>query len=553
MARKGAAKTTKSHEFRNKLILNQWILSLFGIDPLAEHTLNGQKVHSFHLLSQPLKHCSEGVDADNLHFFYHALVNSNLFWNDISSLSREQLLAYEENIVSHTRAINQNRHSPIAWKYYQWLTLLFVEVYLDRFFGAKQQLLTDLNAYIDRFNGHWTEYAGVPHYEDDDLNKLCLQNATGSGKTLLMHVNLLQYRHYAGKFGKDKDLSRVILLTTNERLSNQHLREFRESNIAASSYLETRGGLFGQAQGLHRVDVLEITKLSDQDGPNTIASRSLGDQNLLLVDEGHRGMSGKEEGAWFTRRADLCEKGFTFEYSATFEQAVQAAGSVEFENSYAKTVIFDYSYRWFYEDGFGKDYQILNLPRAFEEAQSLYLTACLLKFYQQLRIYEQQKPLLEEFNLEKPLWVFVGSTVSSGKLTKDEQIVATDVAQIVSFFAEFLDDRQASLRRMREVLTGRGRDTGLLDKTGNDIFAGAFSFLLRAMNENETVESVYQDILARFFNNPAGGILCLDRVKGESGEIALRVGSGETPFGLINVGDAKALCDHVKELVLRAT
>jgi hypothetical protein len=48
--------------------------------------------------------------------------------------------------------------------------------------------------------------------------------------------------------------------------------------------------------------VLEITKLADQEGPNTIATRSLGDQNLLLVDEGHRGMSGKEEGVWFERR-----------------------------------------------------------------------------------------------------------------------------------------------------------------------------------------------------------------------------------------------------------
>ena len=80
-------------------------------------------------------------------------------------------------------------------------------------------------------------------------------------------------------------------------------------------------------------------KLADQEGPNTIATRSLGDQNLLLVDEGHRGMSGKEEGVWFTRRSNLCAKGFTIEYSATFEQAVQASGNAEFENSYAKAVI----------------------------------------------------------------------------------------------------------------------------------------------------------------------------------------------------------------------
>ena len=132
-------------------------------------------------------------------------------------------------------------------------------------------------------------------------------------------------------------------------------------------------------RGLDRVDVLEITKLADEEGPNTIATRSLGDQNLLLVDEGHRGMSGTQEGAWFAKRSMLCEKGFTFEYSATFEQAVAAAKREDFENSYARSVLFDYSYRWFYEDGFGKDYQILNLPESFVETKIIYLVACLLK------------------------------------------------------------------------------------------------------------------------------------------------------------------------------
>jgi len=538
----------KSHKFKNKLLLNQWLISLFGIDPTGEHNIRGERVRPFHLISRWIKDSSlEGLDEDNLHYFYHALVNSNLFWNDLCSVSREQILLYEENIVSHTQRINEKRDRPIVWKYYQWLTLLFVEIYLDRFFCDRIQLLSDLNSFVERFNQHWVDFFDVSPYTEDDLNKLCLQNATGSGKTLLMHINLLQYRHYAKKHRKDKELSRIILLTPNERLSEQHIAEFRESDIWAEAFLQTRGNLFGVAQGLDRVDVLEITKLADDDGPNTIATRSLGDQNLLFVDEGHRGMSGKQEGAWFARRSDLCAKGFTFEYSATFEQAVQSAGSMDFEDSYAKTVLFDYSYRWFYEDGFGKDYQILNLPESFQETESTYLTACLLKFYQQLRIYQDQSKDFVSFNLEKPLWVFVGSTVSSEKMNKDEQIVATDVAQIIHFIAEFLVNRQAACRRMNQILTGKGRDTGLLDKTGNDIFATAFTYLVHSINAGETVEGIYRDILARLFNNVAGGTLTLSRIKGDSGEIALRVGTAETPFGLINVGNAKALCDHVAD------
>ena len=546
----------KQHTFRNKLLLNQWLMSLFGIDPLEEHRINGKAARPFHKLAEPIRDPRlEGLDKDNLHFFYHFLGDSPLFSYAAPSgevpgfrISREMLLAYEENIVRHTQAINEKREPRIEWKYYQWLTLLFVEIYLDRFFGNREGLLNELNAFVKRFNRRWSECKNVPPYSEDDLNKLCLQNATGSGKTLLMHINLLQYRYYAAKHGKDKELSRVILLTPNERLSEQHIAEFWESRIDAANFAKEGHNLFTQIKGLDRVDVLEITKLGDQEGPSTIATRSLGDQNLLLVDEGHRGMSGKEEGVWFARRSNLCAKGFTFEYSATFEQAVQASGNTEFENSYAKTIIFDYSYRWFYEDGFGKDYQILNLPESFEEIQSVYMTACLLKFYQQLRIYEEKAKDFEPFNLEKPLWVFVGSTVSSGKMSKDEKTVATDVARIIQFIADFLAKRQAATRRMNAILSGTGQGTGLLDAAGNDIFAGAFTYLAQAMNGGETAETLYRDILARLFNHAAGGQLSLERIKGESGEVALRAGTSETPFGLINVGDAKGLCDHVAAL-----
>jgi superfamily II DNA or RNA helicase len=539
------------HKFRNKLLLNQWLISLFGVDPFREHRVNGRQVRPFHLLGAPIRDARmEGVDQDGLHKFFHNLVSSELFWNESRQLSKEQILAYEENIVRHTQAINQKREQerPVVWKYFQWLTLLFTEIYLDRYFHDPAGLLESLNEFVTRFNQHWGNYAPVPPFTTDDLNKLCLQNATGSGKTLLMHVNVLQYRHYAKQTGKDRELSRVILLTPNDRLSEQHITEFRASGVSADSYTRSRDGLFGAAKGLEHVDVMEITSLADKDGPNTIAARSLGDQNLLLVDEGHRGMSGKEEGVWFSRRSALCAKGFTFEYSATFEQAVAAAGRSDFEDSYAKSVLFDYSYRWFYEDGFGKDYQILNLPTSHEENQAVYLTACLLKFYQQMRIYQEKTAEFRDFNIEKPLWVFVGSTVSKAKGSTDEKAVAADVALIIQFLADLLAKPDAFQRRVAQILTGTGQDTGLLDKDGNDIFKGAFTYLARGMNAGETVEILYRDILKRVFNCPGGGQLHLSRVKGDSGEVALTVGTAEEPFGLINVGDAKGLCDHVEEV-----
>jgi hypothetical protein len=109
--------------------------------------------------------------------------------------------------------------------------------------------------------------------------------------------------------------------------------------------LTDSGDLFSSGKnGLRQVDFTEITKLGDNDGPKTIASRNLGDQNLLLVDESHRGMGSQEERGWFRSRARLSEKGFVFEYSATFKEAVTAAKRPEIEEGYAKTILFDYSY-----------------------------------------------------------------------------------------------------------------------------------------------------------------------------------------------------------------
>ena len=57
------------------------------------------------------------------------------------------------------------------------------------------------------------------------------------------------------------------------------------------------------------------------------------------------------------------------------------------------------------------------------------------------------------------------------------------------------------MQRINEIITGNGQDTSLLDKDGNDIFAGAFTYLAQAMNGGETIETLYCDILSRLFNN----------------------------------------------------
>jgi hypothetical protein len=60
--------------------------------------------------------------------------------------------------------------------------------------------------------------------------------ATGSGKTLVMHANILQYQHYLKTHGRRRELNRILLLTPNEGLSQQHLREFEAAGIDAELF-----------------------------------------------------------------------------------------------------------------------------------------------------------------------------------------------------------------------------------------------------------------------------------------------------------------------------
>ena len=120
-------------KLNNSLVLNRYILSLFGatsLEAFSEH------------LKDPML---EGWDENNVSFIHKELVQ-RLFAT--SELTEDMLLAYDENIFRHTQAISKNREAPVKWKYFQYLSLLFTEIYLDRYFSDKKKLLAELHGLI---------------------------------------------------------------------------------------------------------------------------------------------------------------------------------------------------------------------------------------------------------------------------------------------------------------------------------------------------------------------------------------------------------------------
>lgn len=513
-------KNQKTMRFSQKLVLFKWLLNLFEVDSIEELAVG---------LKGPE---AEGFTEDNFSRFY-GILTARLF--DRAGLTADQIAEYDQNIVRYWKQITENRKADghnLYPKYFQYLSLLFTEIYLDMYFANKHKLLEDLNDFLSDFDQQMPDNEKIGPYAIDDLNKLAFWKATGSGKTLIMHINLLQYKNYLAKADRSRELNNIILLTPNEGLSNQHLEEFKLSGIDADLFDKARST---PLLSMHQrpVEIIDIHKLADETGDKTVAVESFEGNNLVLVDEGHRGATGGEKGQWMRRRNALCEEGFSFEYSATFGQAIK--GDKKLVPVYAKCIVFDYSYKFFFEDGYGKDYRILNLEDDSDENQRIrYMTACLLAFYQQQKIYSDKKRELKKYLIENPLWIFVGGSVNAVRTVNKRKV--SDVTDILLFLSEFVSNKTRSISLIDDFIKGR---SGLHDTRGNDLLSENFIYL--AGKSEITADIIYHDILKNLFNSASPGLLHIRNLKGSSGEIAIALGENEA-FGVINVGDSDALC-----------
>lgn len=517
-----AKKKIQEVRFDDKLVLFKFCLSELGITDWK---------HLRETLNRPEE---EGINpaTGNTRFLDHLIHLPG------SHITPDRLRLYDENINKHTRQIGQNRGG-LTWKYFQYLSLLFTEIYLDRFFNDREGFCTELN---ECMNHLYDESMGLIQFAEpfnkDRMNKLVFMCATGSGKTLILHVNLLQYLHYMHRAQRSDSrlkINKVILLTPNEGMSRQHKEELDLSGIKAAIF--QKDGM--QDEQKEDVCIIDINKLEEEGKDKTVSVDSFERNNLLLVDEGHRGLSSGGK-VWLDYRKRLAEDGFTFEYSATFKQAlnVNATSAAEraLADDYCKAIIMDYSYKYFYNDGYGKDYRIFNLTTDDRELRSLYLTGCLLSFYQQKKCFREYRAQIAPFNIEDPLMVFVGNRVTT-TTSKDE---LTDVEDVVMFIDQFVRNKPQSIRRIDMVLS---KNTGLLNGNGDDLFTHDFTPLCDMTGGVLDAQKVYEDMLFVVFNTTALADeprIHMEHLR-QTGEIALRIGEDGEHFGVISIGDSAGL------------
>jgi hypothetical protein len=496
---------------------------------------------------QDFRDVPEGTDTDGRSYMYSRIISRRGRFIDDSKLQ-----AYDQNIRRHAESISRRRGEPISLKYYQYLALLYTEIYLDKYFqpGKEQVLLNEINKWLienenEAFVKNWgkidpeTKRRQVPHLSRKDLQKLAYWMATGSGKTLIMHANLLQFLNY-NKGDRQIKYDNIILVTSNDEMSRQHLDELRMSGIKAELFRGDNAGYFQGAR--ETVKVISIHKLrlpEDKRGKvESIDISRFGTRNLVFVDEGHKGQKSEDQ-VWKRTREFLAKDGFTFEYSATFGQVITSE-KAEGYNEYTKCIIFDYSYKYFNGDGYGKDFRVLNLDaRQFAEEQTrTLLTADAVAYYEQLLLHRQLGVATKEYNIEKPLWVFVGSKVEGEN---------SDIVKVADLLHSFLAKEEETKRIIGDLLAGR---SGIIAE-GKDVFTPTYPDCnFPYLRETKiTADQAYEGILREVFHlQPGQGrSLQLVDLRNAEGEIALSAGASPWFFGVITVGDKPGLLNLLEK------
>lgn len=508
MARgRGSRAAKKTPKLEGQLSLVHWIAREFGYESAG-------KLH---------KDLHEGVvepgfDASGPSFVALRLLSRG----SRLRMSKDDLRGYDDNIRSHLASMNARRSAhPITLRYFQHFAALAAERFLHRRSESRPSLLASLNESVSearRLPPHRSDE--LSDFEERDLDRLALWMATGSGKTLLLHLNYRQFLHY-DREARDN----ILLVTPNEGLSAQHLQEAALSGIPMRRF-DAPVGLVGT----NAVSVIEITKLVEEKrgGGVSVPVESFEGRNLIFVDEGHKGSGGE---AWRKVRDALAETGFTFEYSATFGQALAAAKDADLTARYGRSILYDYSYRWFYEDGYGKDFRVLNLEQdTGGAAGDALLLAGLLAFYEQRLVFDDGGH--GAYGIESPLWVFVGAKVNA--VHREGGKDRSDVLSVCRFFHRFLSDRAWAEAIISNILNGAmGNDLGAPDP-----FSGLFPRL--RVEEQSRGAALYEDILKRVFDAPGSGGLELQTIRRGDGEIGLRAaGAAQRDyFGVIYVGDS---------------
>ena len=88
------------------------------------------------------------VDISETFNHYHRLIACG----EKVKIPPADLARYDDDIRAHLQVMNARRPEPITLRYFQYLAALYTEVFLDRYFHGRAQILRVLNAFVEKRN-----------------------------------------------------------------------------------------------------------------------------------------------------------------------------------------------------------------------------------------------------------------------------------------------------------------------------------------------------------------------------------------------------------------
>ncbi|HBF42032.1 MAG TPA: restriction endonuclease subunit R, partial [Desulfobacteraceae bacterium] len=161
----------------DSLVLNRYFHMLLGAESIDD-------------LKTSLNNCREGVGPDGHSYFLGIILGQTGL-----KIEREDLERYDFNVMGYESRLSRTR-GRFTLKYFQYLAVLFTEIFLDRLTQDPEGLLRELNNTVEKLRQTSATLRTFPFFETDNLRRLAFFMATGSGKTLILHINLWQIFYY---------------------------------------------------------------------------------------------------------------------------------------------------------------------------------------------------------------------------------------------------------------------------------------------------------------------------------------------------------------------
>ncbi len=412
----------------------------------------------------------------------------------------------------------------VLWKYYQDLNQNkqeFAKLYGD-------ELCEDLK--INLRNEDYVELLGEFFTLDGNIlpfseicNRMSFWMATGSGKTLVI-VKLIELLHtlMENKLLPEGD---ILFLTYREDLIEafgKHVKEFNEgkpiSRQIAIYSLRDYEREKSQRDFARRVFVYRADLISDERKEKIVSFRDYLEMEkgkpvgkwYVILDEAHKG--DKEDSKRQHFFSILAQKGFLFNFSATFTQPIDIA-----------TTVYNFNLAEFIKEGYGKQIYVSQTEfNAFREKEdfstdvkrrivlkTLLVLAGVKKAYESLRGQDLY---------HNPLGIYLVNSVNTEDA--DLKLLFDELSKIAKGVPDEL------FESVKQELVDE------LSQGGYKIGEGKLEFFkdfIRDLSKGDFYRLV--------FNAGGGGSIEYVVNPENKQEIALKLDSGDRPFALIKIGD----------------